>query len=522
VYIWINNGNVEIRKASHLWGLEANTAQEAIRAELGDPKIRVALIGPGGENLVRFACIVNENRHFNGRCGMGAVMGSKNLKAIAVRGDLHMDVYDKAALHEIARKAKSLIDENSQTQLLSMLGTNGWMIPINEEGALPTRNFTRGTFTGAANLSNEKSRGLGLYKKSSTCFACVLRCKQVVEADEPYQIDARYGGPEYESAAALGAYLEVGDPYLVAKANELCSRYTLDTISTGATIAFAMECYEHGLITREQTDGLELKFGNSEVVLQLIEKIARREGIGNLLAEGSLRAAAILGPEASQYAMQVKGVEFPAHLPQGKQSLALAFATVPIGADHGSSEHDYLIAPSRPDFFEERARSLGLNEVVEPEILNHEKVRFYAVTQCYYSLLDTLDLCSYCFGLSYLYSPNDLVRFVRSVTGWDVDLKELMRVGERRINLMRVFNAREGFGRADDTLPERFFVPLQGSGPNAGRSIDRQDFERALDEYYQLMGWDPKSGNPTCARLEELGLGWAIDQTNCRQEWPDL
>ncbi len=512
VYLWIQDGEIKIIDATSLWGLDSGDAQEEIRNIRMDKRIRVAGIGPGGENLVRFACIVNEYKHFNGRCGMGAVMGSKNLKAIAVRGHSQTQCHDKETVMNLARQAQGLADQSSQIKMLSDLGTNAWMTGMDEEGSLPTRNFISGNFKGAENISIQNFINLNLHKRSASCHACVLHCKQILEAEAPIKLDASYGAPEYETAAALGAYLEIDDPYVVAQANELCSRYTLDTISTGATIAFAMECYEKGILSKKQTNGLELTFSNKDIILSLIEMIAYREGIGDLLAEGTKRAAKILGADSNKFAMHVKGIEIPAHLPHGKQSLALAYSTLPVGADHSSSEHDYLIAPSAPANAKERAISLGLDKQVELHALNSEKVRFFAITQKFRSMIDTLSLCHYCFALSYLYSPEQLTRLVRAVTGWSTNLFELIQAGERRINIQRSFNAREGFNHSDDTLPERFFDPLGGEGPLTGISINKEEFRKSLLEYYQLMGWNTEDGNPTRIKLVELGLGWIADE----------
>ena len=512
VFIWAHDGEIEIKDASPIWGLDAQSAEQWIRNSLTDNRIRVAGIGQGGEHCVRFACVVNDGKHFNGRGGMGAVMGSKKLKAIAVRGHSTIPVHDRKAIAEFARMAVKLTPDNSTVQLLSEMGTNAWMTGMNEEGGLPTRNFAMADFAGADRISARGFEDLGLDIDTASCFACVVHCKQVVSSDPRGNLPARSGMPEYESAAALGAYIEVDDPRVVLEANRLCARYTLDTIATGAAIAFAMDCYEAGLLSKAQTDGLELRFGNAEVVLPLIEKIARREGIGNLLAEGTWRAGQILGGGAIDYAMQVKGIDIPAHLPQGKQSLALAFSTLPTGADHSASEHDYLIAPSASPLAQERAHALGLQDRAELWDLNEAKVRLYTVTHKYRSFIEALCMCHYCFALSYLYSPDQLVSLVNAITGWQVDLLQLMTAGERRISMQRAFNAREGFDASNDRLPPRFHEPLGGRGPNAGRMINPGRLAWAREEYYTAMGWDPKSGNPTRAKLEELGISWVAEE----------
>ncbi len=504
-YLWICDGKHELRDARGIWGMETGEAQKAIREELGDPKIRIALIGQAGENLVRYACISNELKHFNGRTGMGAVMGSKNLKAIAVRGTCPPQFADKDAITALARSGARRSATHPVAMTLRDYGTAVVVSGNQAASGLPTRNWTSGVFEHADAISGAAMKNTILVKNEA-CWACAIRCKRVVRADEPYVVDPAYGGPEYESIGALGSYLEIGDLVAVSKATELCNRYGLDTISTGGTLAFAMECYENGIITSDDTGGLELKFGNADAALKMITAIAERKGIGDVLAEGSARAAARLGKGAERFAICVKGQEFPAHMPRVKASLALAYACNPFGADHQSSEHDPCLA-SEP--FDEDVRSLGFSSAVSPSTLNFEKVKLWAYSQRLYSALDTLDLCQFCFGLGLLYGPSDMVDLVNAATGWSTTLWELMQAGERRVNMMRMFNAREGFSSEDDVLPERVFEPLRGGGSD-GNKIDRDEFAEARREYYEMVGWCPTTGNPTETKLKELGLEWAI------------
>jgi aldehyde:ferredoxin oxidoreductase len=507
VYLWIQDGEVELRDAARLWGLISGEAQALIREELGDQRIRVALIGPAGENRVRYACVINELEHVNGRTGMGAVMGSKNLKAIAVRGRKSPPFYDKQAIARLARWGVRQIPEISSVANLQALGTANIIMSQQDARGLPTQNFVMGAFEGAEAISGERMRDTILLRNES-CYACAVRCKRVVGASEPYEIDSDYGGPEYESIASLGSYLLIDDLPAISKANELCNKYTLDTISTGATIAFAMECFENGILTTSDTDGIELRFGNTDALLQMIEKIARRDGIGDVLAEGIAEAAKVFGQGAERFAMESKGNPFPAHMPRAKPSLCLAYAVSPFGADHQSSEHDYFVEPGATELTQERATSLGLLWSAEPSELNLDKVRLYAYTQWAYGMLDSLDLCQFCFSGWGLYSFDQVVELVRAATGWSTSLWELMKLGERRTNLLRAFNAREGFTRADDRLPERVFEPLIG-GDKAGQATDREQWVRALENYYRLVGWDVETGNPTRIKLAELGWsGW--------------
>lgn len=345
VYLWIQDGVAEIRPAAHLWGRVTAEVQEAIRAELGDDKIRVLQIGIAGENLVRYAGITNDLRHFNGRNGMGAVMGSKNLRAIAVRGRQRYQslAHDPETLLALGRKLSKSVRENPQSWDLQQRGTPGLVEPLNNGGILPTRNFRQGVFENVDKVKWEAYEEQLLAARRS-CYACTIRCKREVSIEgQP----SPYGGPEYETIGAFGPNCGIGDLHAIAKANELCNAYMLDSISTGATISFAMECFEHGLLNLENTDGLELRFGNAEAMLTMIERIARRQGFGDLLAEGSLRAAEKIGGEAKFFAMQVKGQELAMHEPRGKYNVGMGYAISEIGADHLVVAHDSAF--SNPD-----------------------------------------------------------------------------------------------------------------------------------------------------------------------------
>ncbi len=331
----------------------------------------------------------------------------------------------------------------------------------------------------------------------------------------PGVVDPLYGGPEYETCAALGSYCGITNLETIARANQLCNIYGLDTISTGATIAFAMECYEKGLLSPAETDGLEVTFGNDEVVPRLIEKIALREGFGNLLAGGSWRAAQEIGPAALPLSISVKGQDLPAHMPQHKPSLGLIYSVNPFGADHQSSEHDPALSMPMGSPDREFLSQIGVLKVYGEEelpALDAEKVRFAFISQCFYSLADSLCACQFVFGPAWqLYGPADLVDACRYGLGWETSLFELMQVGERRINMMRFFNAREGFTRQDDTLPERLFTPLP-DGPSKGVCLNREEVAAARDLYYRFAGWDPETGNPTETNLKRLSLGWLLNK----------
>ena len=296
-------------------------------------------------------------------------------------------------------------------------------------------------------------------------------------------------------------------------AHQVCDMYGVDTISCGATIAFAMECFEKGIITKEDTGGIELRFGNAEAMLEVLNQIVNKTGkLGAILAEGSARAAKIWGRSAEECLITCKNEEAPAHMPQAKRSLALIYAVNPFGADHQSSEHDWMYEKGlASDLYMGRLATMGLTEAQEPLSLGEGKVRFAYLGQAFYSMMDSLDLCQFVYGPAWcLFGPVETAAMVKAVTGWDVTIEELIQVGLRRINLMRTFNAREGFTRKDDSLPEKFFKPLVGTGPTAGIAVGRQEFENALDMYYKMHSWTA-DGLPTSEALIKTGVGWAAE-----------
>ncbi len=507
VYLWIHDGQIELRQAGHLWGCETAAAQEMIRQELGDEKIRVLQIGIAGENLVRFAGLTNDLRHFNGRNGMGAVMGSKNLRAIAVRGNQRYQgiAHDPERLMELGRRIAKNVRENPLSWDLQQRGTPGLVEPLNAGGILPTRNFQQGVFENVDDVKWEAYEKQILTARRS-CYACAIRCKREVNVQGRV---SPYGGPEYESVGAFGPNCGISDLQVIAKANELCNAYMLDSISTGSTIAFAMECFEHGLIDLEDTDGIELRFGNTEAMLQMIERIAHRQGFGNLLADGSLRAARKIGGEAEFFAMQVKGQELAMHEPRGKYNVGMGYAISEIGADHLVVAHDPALA--NPDSLSfKNAHALGITKAQPPRSLSDEKMNQFFILERWNSFEKVVGYCFFGPAPRSLILPEDVVASINAATGWNMTLEEALKIGERATNMARVFNIREGFSRKDDTLPERIFQGLQ-NGPLKGIPYPREEFTHALTVLYNLKGWDPETGRPSRVRLEALSLGWVAD-----------
>ena len=496
-----------MRDASELWGLGAWETETRIRTELGDNKVEVACCGPSGERLVRYAAIMNMRNRACGRTGMGAVMGSKNLKAVAVRGALKPQMADPAGVKRIAALGAKGLKFNGMDEF-GALGTAGITLGQNDAGGLPTFNWRSGVFEHAGDISGERLAETILVDRD-TCYACVVRCKREVESDGKYKFSRKLGGPEYETIATFGSYCAVRDLEAVSYANALCNDSGLDTIGAGATIAWAIECFEDGILTLEETDGIALRWGDADAMLAALDALAFRKGrFGNLLAEGSQRAAESSGPQAVARAVTVKGSELPAHMPQVKRSMGLIYAVNPFGADHQSSEHDTSYEESSGPVNLGRLKYLGLVTPVDATDLGWEKVEFTLVTQYWTSMTDVLNLCQFDWGATWqLYGPEVICAVVNAVTGWDVDAAELLRLGRVRVNLQRAFNAREGFTRAHDTLPERIYQPLEG-GISDGLVVTREEIERAKDMYYAMAGWDVATGNPTPERLAELGLGW--------------
>jgi aldehyde:ferredoxin oxidoreductase len=381
----------------------------------------------------------------------------------------------------------------------------------NTIGSLPTRNYNEGQFEHCEDISGARMVET-ILKERDTCYACVVKCKRVVEIKEgAYRADPKYGGPEYETLGTFGSYCGIKDMAAIALANQLCNEYGVDTIAAGATIAFAMECLEKGVINKEQTGGLELRFGDADAMLKALEMTLNGEGeLGKTLGQGSERAAKIWGNGADEYLITVKGAESPAHMPQAKRSLGLIYAVNPFGADHQSSEHDPYYEEGVADLNLNRLKMIGLSEPQPGYSLTPEKVRFAYLTEVFYSMLDSLELCQFVYGPAWtLYGPVETVAMVRAVTGWDMTVEELMEVGKRRLNLFRAFNAREGLDRKADKLPKKFFKQLQGAGPTAGIALTQEEVDSAIDEYYKLAGWT-NNGIPTEETLASLDIAWAM------------
>lgn len=491
VYLWIEDGEVEFRSAGDIWGKNISETVNLVKEDLDKEKAEVAAIGKSGENLVRYACVRDSNDRAYGRVGLGAVMGSKNLKAISSYGsDRVIDVEDMDQVNEVKNRIMDDLIEN--TSALNEYGTAGSVPSFEEMGNLPVKNWTSAEFDEADEVSGAKMTETMLVG-TSACYGCPNPCGREIEISEGPYAPIEGPGPEYETVAGFGPNLMNSNLESIAKANQICNEYGIDTISTGATIAFAVECYEKGILTDEDTNGIELTWGNQEAIVKMTKKIARREGLGDLLAEGSYRAAKEIGDGAEELAMHVKGVELPFHSPYAFKEMGLQYAVSNRGACHLRG-YAYFPARGLPQ------PEIGLGEKVDGRI-EEGKGRITSLMQDAMNMIDALGICKFIAGFGKMGLSN--VRdFYEAVTGWDDDLDDLMESAERIWMMKRAFNANMGLGRDDDTLPARFLEEPMEDGAVKGETVN---LELMLGEYYDFRGLD-ETGKPTREKLHELEL----------------
>ena len=471
VYLWINDDAVEVRDAAHLWGKITGDVEDILKKEIGDPRVRVAQIGPAGENLVRFGNIANDLNEFAGRSGMGAVMGSKKLKAVVVRGRTPVKIANQPALLGISKWVSSTVEQVHRG--FHEYGTGGAMQGKNLDGGMPTLNYRMGAFDEIAKvdaiaIKEEVRIDMG------ACFACSVRCKKVVQIEareedagvtrkgvkiavDPqgrYRVDPKYGGPEYESLAALGPSVGVDDIVAVCKSNEVCNYLGMDTITAGTTIAWAMECYEKGILTAEDTDGVKLQFSNGDAVIEMLNKIAYRDGFGDLLAEGSQRAAEKIAHGSEEFLTTVKGMEMAMHDPRHMEPMRTSYLLAPTGGDH--------------------MRQTGDKN----------------------GLRNQIGMCHFL-----AYDDGQTAEILNAVTGWGVDQEEMVATAHRGLTLARLFNMREGMTRADDRLPKRFYDDLPKH-----KGLTDESLGEIVTNYYIEQGWDAETGRPTAETVRALGI----------------
>lgn len=495
-YLVIDEGKAELKDAKSFWGQGVRDTTDLLREKLGK-NFNIACIGIAGENLVRYAAIMNDKYRALGRCGLGAVMGSKNLKAIAVSGTQKITVADKEAFEDAAKKASDFVNESLLKMTLEVYGTDMVLDLVNVKGGLPTRNWQLGSCSYADEINgpaiNEK-----ILTGKKACFACTIACGRLTEVTGKYACKGE--GPEYETIGALGTMCDIPDLAPITYANGLCNDYGLDTISTGSTIAFAMECFEKGILTKKDTDSLEIKFGDADVMIELVHKIAKREGVGDLLSEGTKRMAEKLGQGSGAFAMQVKGLELPAYDCRATKITGLGFATANRGGDHITA---YVQGPT---FLNIPFLIVEESTIEDPLVENPKEAKVVKDLEDALTVFDAVGACKF-MGMALM--AEDIVPIIAHATGWDFQENDFRQAGERIYNLSRLFNVREGCTRADDTLPDRLLKePLQ-DGPAKGQVVD---LEPLLDAYYEFRGWDKQTGKPTSEKLEELGLGNIMDQ----------
>ena len=481
VYLWINDDQVEIRDASKIWGKEVPDTTDMIRAET-DEDAKVACIGPAGEKQVLFASIMNEMHRAAGRSGVGAVMGSKNLKAVAVVGNNSLEVSDPKAFEEAVMVARAKIQAHPVGGAgLKAYGTDVLVNILNQVGSLPTRNFHDGYFPTADKIGGE-SLSKNVLVRPKGCFSCIISCGRVSKVTNP-KYAGEGEGPEYESAWGFGADCGIDDLDAITKANFICNELGLDTITMGTTIACAMDLFADKIITKKDTGGIILQFGDAETMVKLIRMTANREGFGAQLAEGSYRLAEKYGhPE---YSMTAKKQEMPAYDPRGVQGIGLNFATSNCGAAH---VRGYTIAPE----------VLG-NPFKVDQHTTEGKPELVKTLQDLTAVLDSTGACLFTtFGIG----ADELAALLSACTGIAYSTEDFMKTGERIWNLERLWNLKAGFTNADDTLPERVLKEPILTGPSKG---DISHLDVMLPEYYELRGWD-KKGVPTEKKLHDLAL----------------
>ena len=495
VYLKIEDGKAELCDAGHLWGKDVPETENLIQ-QASDKKMTMASIGPGGENLVRYAAIMNNTHRAAGRCGLGAVMGSKRLKAIACAGKLSVPLADKNAFQEAAKRQIDLLDESMLKVGFEAFGTNMVSDMVNARGGYPTRNWQQGVFEEIDEISAQALTDK-VFVNGVNCFACPVACGRGTEIKEGPWKGHKGEGPEYETTNTLGALCGISDMNAITRANYLCNEYGLDTISTGCTIAFAMECYEKKILTKERCDGLELRFGDGGLVVELVRKIAFREGFGDLLAEGTKIMSQKLGNGSDHFAMNVKGLELPAYDPRAAKICGLGYVTANRGGDHITG---YVEGPT---FIDLPFLLVDDSKIEDPFIANPKEAKVLVDMENALTMFDALGGCKF---MGILLTAQDYLDLLNHAIGWDLTVDDFRKSGERIYNLIRAFCVREGITRAEDTLPKRLMEDPLPEGPAKGMVIDKETLGMMKDAYYDFRGWDKATGIPSREKLRELNL----------------
>lgn len=482
VYLLLDKGRIRLRAAESLWGMPTDETQYYLKQILGEG-VRVACIGPAAERMVRFASIISDKRAV-GRGGAGAVMASKNLKAIVIRGKREVDVAHPARFHQVVSAIRKNYRESRKIKLFGKYCTPRVLDLVNQRGIYPTRNYQSGFFEGAARINAEAHQKFVV--KKLTCYKCPVCCSNLAVVRQGPYGGAVTEGPEYQTLWSFGG--QCGNDCLEAiiAADELCDKFGMDTISAGCVIGFAMECYQRGIISQKETGGVDLRFGNHQAMLLMLRNIATREGLGDVLAQGVREAARVIGKGAERYAMQVKGLEMAGYDPRGAKGMGIAFATSPRGGCHerGLVTRETFGSPPPVDRFSLEGKGKLAMEVQDEM-----------------AVLDSLGVCVFPLHNGGM-SIHHVAELFSSATGIEYDEGQIMRTGERIWNMERMFNLREGFGRGEDTLPARFLEEPLPEGPSKGQVVE---LDQLLADYYTQRGWD-REGKVTPEKLKELGL----------------
>lgn len=503
VYLWIKNDHVELRPAEHLWGETTEKTDQVIHQELGDPAIKIAAIGSGGENLVKYASLIFENCHAVGRTGMGAVMGSKNLKAVAVRGTQGVRVAHPKAFMGFVEKLQQIIINTPGYDGLATYGTPNGTIGAHSVGLQTCKNSLTNIWIEIERLDHRLLKR-DYFVKTLACSACPRHCNQAWVIREGPYAGTRGAKIEYSAVGLFGCGCLISDFSAIAKMNSLCDEYSLDIIEIGVALNAAMEWYERGLITKEDTGGIDLTWGNAEGVIEIIHKIARREGFGNLLAEGTLKAAEQVGQGADQYVTtHSKGMSQGTADARALKGYALSHATSTRGACHLRGGFAEALDPS-PAMRKTCKERFGTEEAAIASSYNKATVTDYSQNLC--TLTDCLELCR--FNTEYAGVAIDIKALgdlFSLATGVEMDEKAMSTAAERIYAVERAFLVREGMSRKDDVLGGKWGSEPTPDGPLQGERIDPEKFNKLLDDYYQIRGWD-SMGIPTVSTLLALGL----------------
>jgi len=507
VHLVIDGGGASLQPAEELWARDIGFVTNSLEKRHGS-QVHVAAIGPAGEAQVRYASIVADRHYQAMRLGVGAVMGAKRLKAVALVGGHLPPAADPKALLAITTLNTSRLQGNDLTRWQKTPpGFAAWVDTITDPGYLSVENFRSSVPPDREAFASR--RFLEFYRAEAPCPGCPNDCIKQFEVDgEPGS-----GGMHQEIAGSLGPNVGLSDLRILVRANRYCNLQGIDPVSAGFSISFAMECFEKGLLDRHDTDGLDVRFENQEAILPLLEQIVTRQSLGRLLGEGTRRAAESLGEEARSLAMQVKSVEMTCFEPRGQTNLALGFATAPIGPRYDICEHDWdFDTRSGWSHTLESSRTLGILRRIPMDYLGPDKVRNFKVLNNLWSACDALDFCIFASAPTRALTLNDMTAIVSAVTGWETSAYEFLRWGERRNHLMRIYNLREGFSAADDTLPDRFFSESVPTRHSPSASLNREKFHQAIQTYYKMMGWDD-SGRPLESTLVDFELDWLLGVT---------